>query len=568
LKQDFLFLDGMNPHSGSRTPNPIYFQMSKHFPFTLLSFAAALLFTFQSHASSMQFSGAVGTNAVWNVDTVHVVGDVLIPVGCTLTINPGTLVQMMGYYTFHQSGTIRAIGTAADSIRFTYYDTTGLANQTTNSGGWCGMYVQNTNVWISVSDSTVYDYCVFEYMKEGPGWNAGNLTFINSARVRFSNSVFRYNYNMHYRAALYAIDGSSMLVTHCSFHHNTGGTGGGICMYDGSNLYISWCTFYNNYVDHTGGAIHAQNNCSATIVNNFICNNTTRPSNCGPSDGGGGIRLIYGGNSYVANNVIANNLSGMAGGGIECMWGATALLEHNTIVNNSSLNHGAGLFIQESNVTVKNNIFWGNRSFSSQNYEIDFFSSDSIAVFNGDILNNCIEGGTAAIMFTSLVNYTGNISFNFDSLPQFVAPSAGAGTGFNGLAADWTLLPASACINGASGGVGPLMLQLDLYGNPRLSGWQYDVGAFEDPTVLSIAGHSAGAAQVFPNPAGNEFTIAVPSLPEGKIVSVSVYDAQGKVVFRKQQTLSEKIKLDAPAGLYNVIISSDDALFSTTVLHQ
>lgn len=543
--------------------------MSRNFPLTFISLACALLFSINSRASIMQASGSVGSNATWSTDTVQVVGDIFVAVGCTLNINSGTLIQMMGYYSFQSSGTIRANGAVNDSIRFTHYDSTGLANQTITNGGWSGFYVQNTNVWLAISDSSIFDYCVFEYMKEGPGWNAGNLTWVNSSRVRFSNCEFRYNYQPHYRAALYAIDSSCFLVKRCYFHDNHGATGGGITMFDGSSLIIEWCTFYNNYVEFSGGAIHAQNNCSPRIVNNFICNNSTKTSNCGPADGGGGVRLIYGGNSYVANNVIANNLTGVHGGGIECMWGATATLEHNTIVNNAAPGgYGSGLFVQESNVTLKNNIFWGNRSFGTLNYEIDYFSADSITVFTGDVVNNCIEGDTNALMFTTWFTYAGAIYYNFDSVPQFVNPTTGAGLAFNGLAADWRLQSSSDCINRAFGGVDPLMPALDIYGNPRLTAWQYDVGAYEHPITDGIDENSNEQISVFPNPSNGEFRITSDKITSERIVRVTVYGACGQIVVDVVKPMSDIFYLPETAGIYSIVVSEGENSFTTRIIRE
>jgi hypothetical protein len=553
-----------------RWPLFLYLIGMKNLPLTFISLACALLFSFHSRASIMQASGSVGSNGTWNTDTVQVVGDVFIAVGCTLTIDPGTFIEMMGYYSFQSSGTIRAYGAVNDSIRFTYYDTTNLANQATNSGGWSGFYVQNTNAWLALSDSSIFDYCIFEYMKEGTGWNAGNLTWVNSSRVRFSNCEFRYNYQPHYRAAIYARDSSCFLVKRCYFHDNQGGNGGGITMYDGSSLTIEWCTFYNNHVVYTGGAIHAQNNCSPRIVNNFICNNYTNTSNCGPADGGGGIRLIYGGNAYVANNVIANNLTGVHGGGIECLWGATATLEYNTIVNNAAPGgYGCGLFVQESSVTLNNNIFWGNRSFGTLNYEIDYFSADSITVFTGDVVNNCIEGDTSALLFTNGFTYGGSIYYNFDSVPQFVAPSAGAGIAYDGLAADWTLLAPSDCINRGYGATASLPAK-DAYGNPRMSGWQRDVGAYEAPAPDGIEETNTSSLTISPNPCSTYFTISLDGIGENELVNVSVYDVTGQAILEVTQHSGEKITLpeSCSAGIFLVVVTCGDITATTKLIRN
>jgi len=64
---------------------------------------------------------------------------------------------------------------------------------------------------------------------------------------------------------------------------------------------------------------------------------------------------------------------------------------------------------------------------------------------------------------------------------MFVAPSAGVGSGYNGLTADWSLQSSSPCVNaGDTTGVSNLLPALDLAGNPRINGI-IDMGGYELP---------------------------------------------------------------------------------------
>ena len=63
-------------------------------------------------------SGTLAANTTWS-GVVHVTGDVIVPAGVTLTINPGTLVLIDGVASGDQgkdiqvNGIIRSLGTAA-----------------------------------------------------------------------------------------------------------------------------------------------------------------------------------------------------------------------------------------------------------------------------------------------------------------------------------------------------------------------------------------------------------------------------------------------------------------------
>ena len=67
----------------------------------------------------------------------NLVGEVTIPAGETLTIQPGVIVYAMGDYRINASGTIIAVGTPADSIRFE-------SGQADPNALWTGIRLDNT----------------------------------------------------------------------------------------------------------------------------------------------------------------------------------------------------------------------------------------------------------------------------------------------------------------------------------------------------------------------------------------------------------------------------------------
>jgi len=74
-------------------------------------------------------SGTLAEDTTWT-GIVHIVGDVLVPAGCTLTIQPGTLVLSDGVSSgsngmdIDVQGTIQSLGTAASPVTFTAFDPT------------------------------------------------------------------------------------------------------------------------------------------------------------------------------------------------------------------------------------------------------------------------------------------------------------------------------------------------------------------------------------------------------------------------------------------------------------
>ena len=124
---------------------------------------------------------------------------------------------------------------------------------------------------------------------------------------------------------------------------------------------------------------------------------------------------------------------------------------------------------------VTNCIFYGNTSGAGN--QIYLYDDNSDPNFT-----NCdIQGGTAAFGIGSGGTYTGNYSDNIDENPLFINPTAGTGTEYNGLAADWTLQSDNPCINtGTSDTTGMNIPQLDLAQNPRVyNDIRIDIGVYE-----------------------------------------------------------------------------------------
>ncbi|MBM3404219.1 MAG: hypothetical protein FJY10_04950 [Bacteroidetes bacterium] len=80
----------------------------------------------------------------WDVDTVKVIGNIRVPAGDVLTIDPGVVVQFDRFYRLTVEGRLLAEGQQSDSIIFTIRDTANFSDFTSNRGAWNGMVFSNT----------------------------------------------------------------------------------------------------------------------------------------------------------------------------------------------------------------------------------------------------------------------------------------------------------------------------------------------------------------------------------------------------------------------------------------
>ncbi len=158
--------------------------------------------------------------------------------------------------------------------------------------------------------------------------------------------------------------------------------------------------------------------------------------------------------------------------------------------------------------------------------------------------NSCIQYGYPG---------EGNIS----SDPQFTSPTEGAGIDFDGLAADWTLLEASPCINTGTPDTSGLNLpEFDLAGNPRIFGGRIDIGAYENQSVYVKINESPVYSRIklYPNPGSDKIYIDVPPGMEG--AWIDIVDGRGKVLMHEQIQTSPSVlspyKLQSGIYLYRI----------------
>ncbi|MFA4852421.1 MAG: right-handed parallel beta-helix repeat-containing protein [Bacteroidales bacterium] len=439
--------------------------------------AIILMYSFSSAQTTIPGGNVSGT---WTFagSPYLIQGAIMIPNDSTLTIEPGVTVNFQGCYKLYLLGRLLAIGIIADTITFT------AANIT---NGWKGIRFDNTT---NNNDTSKIYYCKFKYGKATgsvPDTYGGALYFSNFSKCVISNCLISNNTASSGGGIL--CDNSSPIILNNTISYNTASQGGGITCYASSNPQISNNIISNNTTSDIGGGIRCAssspiitdnviiNNISnygggidcagsnPSIKNNFISNNT--------GNMGGGIYFGYSSTPTIINNIFSNNTAS-SGGGIYSNGSSKPTFINNTIVNNNATSGGALYCNVDSDPIFRNTILYGNTA-SSSGSQVFLFDEPS----DPDFYYCDVQGGSSSFGLNG-VFYTGIYQNNIDTNSLFVTPSAGSGTGYNGIIADWSLQAGSPCIDAGTPDLTGLNLPvIDIANNPRVSGCRIDIGAYE-----------------------------------------------------------------------------------------
>jgi len=431
-------------------------------------------------------------------------GNILIPDGSTLTIEPGVEILFQGHYKLFCNGRIVAKGTSTLPILFTAVDTT---------IGWVGLRFDGTS---TTNDTSFLKNCIFSYgrvvnsISDNQG---GAIYFNNFSKCVIDSSNFVNNYALYGGGAIYCTY-SSPIITYSYFKNNKANNGGdGIELWYGSSpnlryntfigcgiyAYNSYSEIYNNYfkgsrqgaltcfnspitflrniVDSNyndngggGGGVLAYSS-GINILNNIFKRNYTL-------NGGGAITLYDGSGNVIANNLIVNNAAGnlqagatFGGGAIHCR-NSSPYIINNTICNNYSITNGGGLTCDlNSNPSIRNTIFFNNRTLG--NVENIFLTDNG----SDPSINYCLLQGGVNGINTNGNPYTGNNSNILDTSPDFIDTTTG----------NFALLSTSICIDG--GDLNSLSISVPIYDlatNPRIVNSTIDIGAYEYQGLLPL----------------------------------------------------------------------------------
>ncbi|UCG44330.1 MAG: hypothetical protein JSU73_06930 [candidate division WOR-3 bacterium] len=324
-----------------------------------------------------------------------VVGELTVPAGSTLVIEPGVEVRFRGRYRFVVNGLLKAIGTEQDSIFFT-------RDQPIEDHKWKGIR------FMSSASGCTLAYAVVEYARnDGPFPEVrGGGIYCRAAAPVISHCSIRHNYshNENYNGMGGGVcaDSAEPVVEHCHILDNYVDSGGGIGTIENGQAIIQNCVIEDNTAAYSGGGMYLGARSGPRVFANIIRNNR-----CTSGWGGGGITLwnwyaINPVSKQVYNNLIAYNSASDAGGGMYTRYDLSYIY-NNTFFGNSA-SRGGGIYVLNEGVylpDVRNTIVWGNSASQGPSIYLDPGNSSDINVTWSDI-----EGGWSG-------------SGNFDSVPNF-----------------------------------------------------------------------------------------------------------------------------------------------------
>jgi predicted outer membrane repeat protein len=230
-------------------------------------------------------------------------GNIVVPDGQTLAIEPGVIVAIRGPYYIRVDGCVLAEGTAEENILFTHSNPTVW---------WNGIDFEDTP---ATNDTSRFSYCTFQYgyAQSAEPFNSGGAMAVKDfGKLKITNCTFQHNKADQMGATYYPTSGaialwnSSPLIQNCIFRYNYAGTfGGAIFAYENSKPVISGCLFYENSTEYYAGAIGFDEDSKGLLINCTMAGNTA---------GYGGALAFYTNSSpELVNNIIWGNTATMSG---------------------------------------------------------------------------------------------------------------------------------------------------------------------------------------------------------------------------------------------------------------
>jgi RHS repeat-associated protein len=211
-------------------------------------------------------SGTLSANETWLGSYLyHVTGDVVVPSGVTLTIEPGAIIKfdVVKGITVQSGGRLVANGTIAEPIYFTSIkddsvggDTNGDGNTTSPSAGdWQWLYING--------GQASFNHAVINY---GGGnsygsWNGtGVILTSGSAAVTVANSVIRQSFYDGILAWGGTVEVTNTVLT---------GIDRAVCAHPGSPVKVTNCTLDGNRI---GLLVHGG---TMDVVNTIVANSSS-----------------------------------------------------------------------------------------------------------------------------------------------------------------------------------------------------------------------------------------------------------------------------------------------------
>jgi len=329
-------------------------------------------------------------SGIWTKDNspYNVIGEIRVPPGETLTIEPGVVVNFMGHHKFivDNSATLLAVGTESDSIYFTTdYPYT----------GWHGIR------FLSANNNCQLSYCRIEYGKaQGSGFDdRGGGIYCENSSLTITYNTIHNNTASWAGGGIFCSDNPNTVIAHNTIANNSARYSAG-GEFAGNRLSIIANLITGNYADVNGGGFAVRYASTVTITDNMILGNTA----AGYDAGGLGFGS---GQFFVSRNIISGNSAGRDGGGIWCGTSdSTTIISDNTITDNSAGRSGGGIYCENISPTIENNTIDDNSAGNGGGICCNYSSP---AIRGNTISNNLASDGGGILCDYSSPAISGNI---------------------------------------------------------------------------------------------------------------------------------------------------------------
>jgi predicted outer membrane repeat protein len=475
-----------------------------------------LFCTFAMNAQIMEVSG--NQSGTWRGE-VHLVGDVVVEEGTTLTIIPDTKIISDLYYGITVCGSFYAEGTENERITFTVADTTGYSDyENTKAGAWKG-------ILFSKPDTVKISYCEFFYGKTALDGDGGAMRIYMANNFELSHSVFHHNTTRKRGGAIFAED-SALNIHDCEVCDNFGiGELGSYCWGIGCqflkcDVNMHDMVFHDNYSEVAYGGGMNVDSCNLSLNNAIFYNNFAVDA------GGLGIQRCKNYSVKVSNMLAYNNSVIHYGGGFAV---ATSDPEMNnlTIVDNVCGGGGGAGFQTafDASPVINNSIIYGNHAYyvTMDEDTVEYYLGSQIWIWGSDcnlVFNNSdIQYGIDTI---NGYDYIAQYNNMLDDNPLFVDAENH----------DYQLLASSHCVNTGMEDIAGLFIpDFDLAGEPRVFNEIIDMGCYEWNNI-GINEHIVveNSLSVYPNPL-NYNAFCVVNLNKQSNVVLKLISLDGKEVY-------------------------------------
>ncbi|MCP4166821.1 MAG: hypothetical protein GY759_13140, partial [Chloroflexi bacterium] len=290
----------------------------------------------------------------------------------------------------------------------------------------------------------------------------GETTILNGFLIT-AGAATGESYGQTIGGGMSSYNNSDPTLTNVTFAANSAGSGGGMYNDDHSNPTLTNVTFTANSADN-GGGTYNDDHSSPTLTNVTFTANS--------AGDGGGMYNVDNSNPTLINVTFTAN-SASSGGGMYNNYHSSPTLTNVTFAANSASYDGGGMYSSwNSNLTIRNSIFWGHVGSVLYVASNEYANSGQVTISDSLVQGGCPGNVNVACVGAKL-----------DADARFVRPPD-SGDGYwstleDNDYGDLRLQTGSPAIDAGNNDWLPGYITTDSVGQPRIVGGAVDMGAHE-----------------------------------------------------------------------------------------